>query len=447
MDSQNPEEARHLRALARQISSGNCILVLGPGASTDLQNAKEIPLNNILAKEIAADQKISRTKDLNCCDLRHVSQVKLDQDKSPSLLRETVIEFYDRFAGRTSEFHKNIAALPFQLCITTTPDDFLYKALAECEEMKKTPVREFYNFRKAHPGDVPDPSVSAPIVYYLYGYPEEPLSLVITENDLIDFLTKVIRNEPPLPVSIRNALKKPDNTFLFIDVGFKNWYLRALLWALGLYGHIETSMAIEDPEFFAQSQQHQTMVYYSSSKMIQFQQESLSGFSQKLRKAYNELPEHKRKTTPKISEGAPRVFLSYAHENQDEVERLSEKLTDANIDVWRDKQNLRLGDDWKQKLKYVIAKQADYVVVIQSAEMLRRTKGVFFDEIRQALECQRTYQEGLRFVLPATIGDVENMSLLADLHSHRIDTEDGFNAFTAAIMEDWKERERRKTVE
>ena len=143
MNSQNPEEVRHLRALARQIHSGNCVLVLGPGASTDLQEGQEIPLTNVLAKEIAADPRISCVKDLNCNDLRHVSQVLLELEKKLSELQETLIDFYSRFIGDTSEFHRNIAELPFRLCITTTPDDFLYNAFGDCKKMKKTPMRKF----------------------------------------------------------------------------------------------------------------------------------------------------------------------------------------------------------------------------------------------------------------------------------------------------------------
>ena len=306
-------------------------------------------------------------------------------------------------------------------------------------------MRRFYNFRNEQLGDVPKPSVNAPLIYHLYGYPDEPRSLVITENDLIDFLTKVIKNEPRLQETIRSELRRKETTFLFIDLGFKNWYLRALLWALGLHGHDEMSMAIEDPEFFAQSQRHQTTVYYSVSRMIEFQQESLDKFAHKLREAYYALPEHTRKAIPQVPAGAPCVFISYASEDQDEVVHLAEKFMNANIAVWRDKQNLRVGDDWKQVLRHVINNKVDYVVVFQTVEMMRRIKGVFMDEITEALECQKSMRQ-LRFVLPVKIGETGDMALLQHQHSHRVDTEECFNALTTAIMEDWKERERRKTI-
>jgi hypothetical protein len=449
MNSQHPdkEEAFHLRALVRQIQSGHCVLVLGPGASTATQEGREIPLTNLLANELSQLHQISSTAGLNCNDLRHVSQVLLNQEKNHWELEERVIEFYSRFAGKTSEFHRNMAALPFQFCITTTPDDFLYEAFVGCEEKAKKPTKKFYNFYSQQPGDVPEPSETAPLVYHLYGHVDEPHSLVITENDLIDFLTRVIRNEPRLPETIRSKLNRGETTFLFVDLGFKNWYLRALLWALGLHGHDhQIGTAIEDPEFFAQSRYHQTTVYYSTGKLIEFHQESLDEFAKRLRRAYDAWAQQSRKVIAEAPAGAPCVFLSYANEDQEEVIRLEDKLMRVNIAVWRDKQNLRIGDNWALVLKQVITKQVDYVVVFQTTRMIQRVEGVFNDEIREALGRQRRMQEGIRFVLPVRMGDIQDKPLLKDLHSQRVDTEEGFQALTTAIKEDWKERERRKTV-
>jgi hypothetical protein len=398
---------------------------------------QEIPLSAKLARELADDERVSCTQDLNCDDLRHVSQVVFAIERNLSLLHESVIDFYHDFADETSLFHENIAALPFRLCITTTPDNFLFNAFVQAG---KSPVRQYYNFRKTRTPQLSEPDTKHPLVYHLYGYPEEPHSLVITENDLIDFLVRVIRNEPPLPPLIRGKLSRPETTCLFVDLGFKNWYLRALLRALGIFEQHEISLALEDPEFFELSEQHQTTVYFSASKAIQFTQESLNRFAQKLRQAYDSLPERRRDSAPQISAGAPRVFLSYSSEDQEDVADLAEKLRSANIEVWQDKQNLRSGDNWNRVIMQVINKQVDYVVVVQTAAMLGREEGVFYHEIKQALERLKGMKEGLLFVLPVQMGDVEVLPMLKELHSHRVDTEDGFKALIRSIIEDRKRR-------
>ena len=171
-----------------------------------------------------------KKEDIDPDDLRNVSQVLYDQTGEQTGLQFEVGEFFNQFADTTTELHRNIAALPFKLCLTTSADDFLFNAF---KEAGKTPVREYYDFRNFRDVTINEPSVQNPLVYHLYGYREPPESQVITEGDLIDFLTKVVKNEPPLPSYIRATLSKNDSTCLFIDLEFKQWYLRVLMHVLG----------------------------------------------------------------------------------------------------------------------------------------------------------------------------------------------------------------------
>ncbi|MBV9158789.1 MAG: toll/interleukin-1 receptor domain-containing protein [Acidobacteriaceae bacterium] len=437
---ENIDQTRSLRALARRIHDGNCVLVLGPGASTDSVESREIPVHVKLAKKLAGELRLSKEdkKDLNSEDLRHVSQVLWALKRSSTLLQEEVIDFYRGYSGKTNEFHRNIAALPFRVCITTTPDDFLETALIQTG---KKPMRDFYNFRSARITRMAEPTVDCPLVYHLYGHPDEPQSLVITENDLIDFLTKVISKAPPLPEGLIAKLSRSESTCLFIDVGFKNWYLRVLMRSLGLYEHSEMSFALEGSDFFAQSKQHQTIVYFSASKTpIDFHQDSLNLFVSNLRAAYEQIAEPSRQTVPEPPPGAPVVFLSYASEDREIVERLGLRLNAAGIAVWMDKQNLRAGDNWERILTQVIEKQVNYVVVIQTPAMLRRNEGVFYEEIDAALQRQKRMKEGLRFLIPVCAGDCSNLPTLESLHSISVTTDSGMNDLSRAILEDWNTR-------
>jgi len=169
------------------------------GASTSLEGGKETPIHLKLSRQLwehLGEQK----SDVDSDDLRHVSQVVYDKSGSLTELQMQVAEFYERFSGSTTEFHRNIAALPFQVCITTGPDDFLFKAF---EEAGKKPVREYYDFRATRDVTIAEPSVQCPLIYHFYGHTESSQSLVITENDLIDFLTKIVKNDPPVPSFIR----------------------------------------------------------------------------------------------------------------------------------------------------------------------------------------------------------------------------------------------------
>jgi molybdopterin-guanine dinucleotide biosynthesis protein A len=225
-----------------------------------------------------------------------------------------------------------------------------------------------------------------------------------------------------------------------VDLGFKNWYLRVLLRALQLYGHQEMSIALENPEFFAQSHQHQTTVYFTASKTIQFRQDSLNEFAQNLRATYHALTQTRQEQVVTLPADAPRVFLSYASEDVEFVEQLATNLQEAGIAVWQDKQSLRAGDNWYRVLMQVLHKQVEYVVVVQTPAMVRRLEGYFYMEITEALKRQERMKEGVRFVFPVSAGNDETLPM----HCVRVDSAAGRTILISSIHEDWRQRGERR---
>lgn len=434
-------ETTQLEALANRIIVGNCVLVLGPGVSTDSSGGAEVPLNqkfarNLFARDLSKSLSREMKKDLNLDDLRHVSQIWQDTNKNSALLQLLMAKFYKGFSKQTTIFHRDIASLPFQLCITTTPDDLLFEAL---EQAGKKPTRDFYHFKSRSQGGVKQFNVERPLVYHLYGYHEDPSSLVITENDLIEFLIKIITKCPALPEPITAILSHKDSTCLFVDLGFKNWYLRVLMSALQLLGHSERSVALEPREFFAESKLHQTMVYFSANNTMQFFDESVSEFARRLRAVYESIASVRTPKVPDPPQGAPLAFLSYASEDREFVELLAQKLKAGGVAVWQDKQSLRAGDNWERILTQVIQKQADYVVAVQAPGMAR-VKGVFYEEIKEALNQQKRVREGFRFLIAVHANDRDRIPELSHLHSISVATDEGVNSLIGSITEDWSSR-------
>ena len=72
-------------------------------------------------------------------------------------------------------------------------------------------------------------SPKTPLVYHLFGHAHEPDSLVLSENDLLDFLIAIASDRPQLPSSLLRTLKRGPQSFLFIGFGITQWYLRVLL--------------------------------------------------------------------------------------------------------------------------------------------------------------------------------------------------------------------------
>ncbi len=68
----------------------------------------------------------------------------------------------------------------------------------------------------------------------------------------------------------------------------------------------------------------------------------------------------------------PLVFLSYSHTDFDEASKLREDITEAEIDVWWDRDILP-GQDWKYELQKAM-QGSDAVILCLSNNALERKK-------------------------------------------------------------------------
>jgi hypothetical protein len=66
----------------------------------------------------------------------------------------------------------------------------------------------------------------------------------------------------------------------------------------------------------------------------------------------------------------PRVFISYASQDQEFVARLEKDLEQNDISIWRDQHRLHVGEDWLKKLQTTLISDITHIiVVISSASM------------------------------------------------------------------------------
>lgn len=99
------------------------------------------------------------------------------------------------------------------------------------------------------------------------------------------------------------------------------------------------------------------------------------------------------------------VFISYCHDNKDEVARLVEELEDAGESVWWDEDILG-GRDWKEAIRMAMEK-ACAVVVCLSAELEDRYRSGVYPEIRDAIATFRQYGPGHAFIFPVKLSKCE----------------------------------------
>ena len=126
--------------------------------------------------------------------------------------------------------HAVLADLSLPIYITTNYDDFMYQALksrnrnarqALClwnEYLRKLTQKEWkLNY---------DPSPENPVVFHLHGHLQVTQSLVLTEDDYLDFLVTISKNEKLIPFTIQEAIA--GKSVLFLGYSLADWDFRVL---------------------------------------------------------------------------------------------------------------------------------------------------------------------------------------------------------------------------
>ncbi|HLP47417.1 MAG TPA: SIR2 family protein, partial [Candidatus Kapabacteria bacterium] len=306
--------------LIYSIRQKNCILMLGPDVETELAVEKTKVLTEILANLLAEKIDPGIKTQINSDDLAQVSQ-NYCAEKGRSDLEAKVLNFYNQRKTMTNTLHQNLAELGFYLIITTTPGNMTYEALTR----KKTPIKDYYNFRGNKPENVKMGTVESPLMYYLYGSVDNAKSLLLTENDLLDFLASLISKKPPLPDNILSEFQDENKSFLFLGFGFRHWYLRILLHALqGGHKRESLSFALEQftPENAAEIDRNAIFFKRGDYKIHLFKEE-LNRFVERLRNKYEGSDQA---CTSVMAPNAPEVFISYANDDQAYAMSLYRKL-------------------------------------------------------------------------------------------------------------------------
>lgn len=453
-----PLEETDWRVLLKSIRQGKCILLLGPGVAVDPANPQGDPLPVQLAQRLAGELRNAGKGDqlLAVGDLAHVAQTyERAMRKRRAGLELAMEDFYTPYLDQTTQLHLDLAALPFTLCISTTPERFLLNGFRQTPEKK--PIYDFYHFQPDPKRPQRSPSTAPPttnpekhpLIYDLYGSIDETDSLVLTENDLLDFLVSVTRQTPALHPYVTGQFSDPTVSFLFLGFGFRHWYIRILLHALKAGGHESPSLALEDAGFFTAPEHHQTTLFFQSGHAIEFRQFP-ADFASKLRRQFEQQTaqtQRLKSITAQLPVDAPTAFLCHESRDKPAAEALAEELQKREIKIWLDKQSLRGGDNWAKLIPHVVEKQTDYVVVLQSPRMFDKPESYFKREVHYALERQIGFGD-LRFTIPVLLERHPDLPLrdLAKLHCIDLTRPGGVDELAETIHEDWRKRQAMKTA-
>lgn len=128
-----------------------------------------------------------------------------------------------------------LAKMKLPIYITTSHHDFLEKAILDNKRTPKTQVcfwgEEPVNIDPQHRTDYDyRPTVENPLVYHIFGLEQYPTSMVLNEDDYLDFLSAISKDvdqqRPKIPVYLRKALTK--NSLILLGYRLKDWDFRIL---------------------------------------------------------------------------------------------------------------------------------------------------------------------------------------------------------------------------
>lgn len=213
--------------IVRRIREGVCVPFLGAGASVGF-DGPGLPTGSALAEMLAEDCNYPGA---DRTDLFRVAQYyTMAYDRFE--LQQAVKKMLSVAGVGPSIVHRILAKLPFSYVLTTNFDDLMEQAFRAVDYQGKKKAPESLTYERR--GDAVEPesaSIQNPLVYKLHGSLDAfHKGLVVSEDDVIEFLSCLLLNEPPLPKVIKGLFEH--QSILFIGYGLRDWNIRVMLRAI-----------------------------------------------------------------------------------------------------------------------------------------------------------------------------------------------------------------------
>lgn len=258
-------------SLIERIREGRCTPFLGAGVN----DSSILPLGKTIAETWAKENNYPLQ---DPTDLARVAQylaiTRVDaMDCKEELLRKWFRKVQMPAFGASDSTLGLLAQLPLPVYMTTNYDPQMVNAL---KSFGKKPHREVCRWNN-HPSLKNRPSVwdrnrgfrptkDSPLVYHLHGIDEIYESLVLTEDDYVDFLVNISRRQDKLlPPFIQETFAA--TSLMFIGYRMNDWTFRVLF--RGLVSAVEsglrrTSIAVQLPPEMQEPQRLNVQKYLNS---------------------------------------------------------------------------------------------------------------------------------------------------------------------------------------
>lgn len=216
-----------------------CTPFLGAGACAGI-----LPLGGSIAEEWADEYDYPFEDRSN---LVRVSQY-VSVQRGPRTPKYKLLEL---FQGKgppdyrdPTEAHRVVADLDLPIYITTNYDNFMTQALVR-QQPKRTPHQvscKWYLASRLRSTDLAlgfDPTPDDPLVFHLHGSLENVESMVLTEDDYLDFLMRISEMRELIPPRVEEAFAS--SSLLFLGYSLEDMNFKVLFRKLASYMQINQS--------------------------------------------------------------------------------------------------------------------------------------------------------------------------------------------------------------
>ena len=219
--------------IAEAIRQKQCILFLGAGVHAPPPDGSPFeypaeqrpPIGSALSQTLTASCDLSGK--LRKEDMSNLQRVALAYEitRTRHLLVEAVSKEV-QVGKRPSPMLRALAELGFPLVITTNYDQLFETALRAADKVPRVAV--YQPDGKVATKDYRDPQVDNPVVFKIHGDIEDPETIVITDEDYIQFVLRMSDKDPydPVPLTLKYYLT--GWTTLFVGYSLLDYNLRLL---------------------------------------------------------------------------------------------------------------------------------------------------------------------------------------------------------------------------
>jgi hypothetical protein len=430
------------------IKGGKVIPVIGPDLLTVQVDGREVPLYAHLARLLAAELRVKPEELPAGFTLNQVvCQYLQSPGSSSAKIYLRLHSLLEKTPLSVPETLKKLALIkPFRLFVSTTFDSLLQKALnaERYSGADRTLVRVYAPNREIDKADLPRDhrNLPAAMVYHLFGQASEDPDYVVTEEDMLEFVS-ALQTEERRPNRLFDAMK--GNHLLLIGNSFPDWLARFFVRLTR--GERLSASTNNKIQYFAddQARQDQNLIFFLKNfgraqleifddlSPIEFVNQladqwqarypgewgpadaAESAAAAEPAKTISPAPDSGDEDDDSAEMEYQSIFISYARENETAARRVADMLEEAGLSVWFDRVRIHHAEKWSRKIQRNIARCSLFLPILSSQTAGRR-EGVFLQEWLWAEQRAERMQPDEVFIVPVPIDNTPVADRFGHLH-------------------------------